>query len=82
MALTNTNPQLTAIVERIERLEDEIANTRLDVKEVYKEAQGNGFDVKALRKLIALRKKDPKKFAEEQAVLEMYAAGVGMDVFS
>jgi uncharacterized protein (UPF0335 family) len=82
MALSNTNAALTAFVDRIERLEDEIANTKLDLKEVYAEAKGQGYDVKILRKLIGLRKRKPEAVAEEQAVLEMYAAAVGMDVFS
>jgi uncharacterized protein (UPF0335 family) len=82
MALSNTNPALTAFVDRIERLEDEVAATKLDLKEVYAEAKGQGYDVKILRKLIGLRKRKPEAVAEEQAVLEMYAAAVGMDVFS
>lgn len=82
MALSNTNPELTAFVDRIERLEDEIANTKMDLKEVYAEAKSRGFDVKILRKLIGLRKRKPQDLKEEQAVLELYAAGVGMDVFS
>lgn len=64
--------QLKAIVERIERLEEEKKTIGTDIKEVYAEAKANGFDNKILRKAIALRKKDKDELAEEQAMLETY----------
>jgi uncharacterized protein (UPF0335 family) len=70
--------QLKTIVERIEKLEEEKAAISADIKDVYKEAEGNGFDKKALKTVIALRKKDAKKRVEEQAVLETYMAALGM----
>lgn len=70
--------QLRAIVERIERLEEEKKTIAGDVKEVYAEAKGNGFDVKILRKVIALRKKDADERQEEEAMLEVYLAALGM----
>lgn len=70
--------ELRQIVERIERLEDEIANQRLDVKEVYAEAKGLGYDTKALRKVVAMRKKDAQKLAEEQEVIDLYASALGV----
>lgn len=77
----STNPELRAFVERIERVQDEIDAARGDQKEVYMEAKGRGYDVKALRRIVALRKKDREKLAEEKAVLETYGAALDMDVF-
>ncbi len=68
---------LLSVVERIERLEHEKAEIAEAVKEVYAEAKGNGFDVKALRKLVYLRKLDPSKLAEDKAMLELYASALG-----
>jgi uncharacterized protein (UPF0335 family) len=72
------NSQLTSIVARIEKLEDEKAVIAEDIKEVYAEAKGNGFDVKILRKIIAMRKQDAEKRREEQAVLAVYMQELGM----
>lgn len=72
------NSQLTSIVARIEKLEDEKASIAEDIKDVYKEAKGNGFDVKVLRKIISLRKQDAEKRREEQAVLAVYMQELGM----
>lgn len=71
--------QLKTIVERIEKLEEERMALVADIKDVYAEARGNGFDVKALKTVVALRKKDAKKRAEEQAILETYIAALGME---
>ena len=69
--------QLKSVVERIERLgEDKDAVTQ-DLKEVYLEAKGNGFDAKTLRKIVALRKKDKAKLLEDKAMLELYANALG-----
>lgn len=70
--------QLRTIVERIERLEEEKATIAADIKEVYSEAKGNGFDTKALRKLIALRKKQPHEREEEEQMLTLYRMAVGV----
>lgn len=73
-----TNNQLKAIVERIEKLEEEKAALAADVKEVYLEAKGNGFDPKIIKKLIAMRKQDSAKIAEEQALIATYMDALGM----
>jgi uncharacterized protein (UPF0335 family) len=70
--------QLRALVERIERLEEEKKTIAGDIKEVYAEAKGNGFDTKILRKVVALRKKDQAELQEEEAMLDVYLAALGM----
>ncbi len=70
--------QLRSVVERIERLEEEKAAVASDIKEVYAEAKANGFDTKTLRKLIVERRKDRAQREEEQALLEIYMAALGM----
>jgi uncharacterized protein (UPF0335 family) len=70
--------QLRALVERIERLEEEKKTIAGDIKEVYAEAKGNGFDTKILRKVVALRKKDQAERQEEEAMLDVYLAALGM----
>ena len=77
-----TADELRSIVERIENLEQEKAEAARDIKEVYQEAKGRGYDAKVLRKIVALRKREPDDVAEEQAVLRLYAEALGMDVFS
>ena len=72
--------QLRTIVERIERLEDEKKNVAADIKDVYAEAKGNGFDAKTLRKIVALRKLDEDKRKEAQAMLDLYAHALGLDL--
>ena len=69
--------QLKSIVERIERLEEEKKTISDDIKEVYAEAKGNGYDVKILRKVIAIRKRDANERAEEEAILDLYLQAVG-----
>ena len=69
--------QLKSIVQRIERLEDEKKTIADDIKEVYAEAKGNGYDVKVLRKVIALRKRDLDERKEEEAILDLYLQAVG-----
>jgi uncharacterized protein (UPF0335 family) len=66
------NGQLKSIVERIENLDTEIKERRNDQKEIYSEAKSNGWDVKILRKVVAIRKKDPADRAEEEALMETY----------
>ena len=72
------NNQIKALVERIEKLEEEKANIGNDIKEVYLEAKSNGFDIKIIKKVISLRKQDSKKRAEEQAILAVYMDALGM----
>jgi len=69
--------QLKAIIERIERLEEEKKTISDDIRDVYAEAKGNGFDVKALRTIVRLRKQDANERAEEETILENLHAGVG-----
>ena len=77
-ATTVAAGQLRAIVERIERLEEEKKEVSAQIKEVYDEAKGNGFDVKTLRKVVALRKKKPEERTEEKAMLDLYLNALGM----
>ena len=69
--------RLKTIVERIERLEEDKAAISGDLKEVYLEAKGEGFDVKILRKVVRLRKQDKAKRLEEEAILDLYLAAIG-----
>ena len=70
--------QLRTIVERIERLEEEKKEVAEQIKEVYAEAKGSGFDTQTLRKIVALRKKDPSERSEEEALLDLYLHALGM----
>ena len=70
--------QLKSVIERIERLEEEKKATSDDIREVYAEAKVNGFDVKALRTIVRLRKQDADERKEEEAVLETYLHALGM----
>ncbi len=70
--------ELRAFIERYERLEAEKKDIVDAQKEVMAEAKGRGYDTKVLRKVISLRKRDKDDIAEEEAVLEMYKAALGM----
>ena len=70
--------QLKSIIERIEKLEEEKKATSDDIRDVYAEAKGNGFDVKALRTIVRLRKLDTDERREQEAVLETYMHALGM----
>ncbi|MFP1630888.1 DUF2312 domain-containing protein [Zhengella sp. ZM62] len=70
--------QLRSIIERIERLEEEKKTIADDIKDVYAEAKGNGFDTKALRTIVRLRKQDANERQEQEAMLELYKAALGM----
>lgn len=70
--------RLKAFIERIERLEEEKAALAEDIKEIYAEAKGTGFDTKTMRKLIRLRKMDAEKRQEEDALLELYKSAIGL----
>lgn len=77
-ASTVTGQELRQFVERYERLEAEKKDIADGQKEVMAEAKGRGYDVKVLRKIVAIRKQDANDRAEEEAVLEMYMAALGM----
>ncbi len=70
--------QLKAIIERIERLEEEKKATSDDIRDVYAEAKGNGFDTKALRTIVRMRKMDSDERREQQEVLDTYLHALGM----
>lgn len=69
---------LKAVVERIERLEEEKKTISDDIKDVYAEAKGNGFDVAAIRTVVRLRKQDANERAEQETILETYMQALGM----
>ena len=69
--------RLRSFIQRIERLEEEKAGLAQDIREVYAEAKGEGFDTKVLRKIIGLRKKDPQERREEEELLELYLSALG-----
>ena len=69
--------RLKTIIERIERLEEDKAAVANDIKEVFAEAKGEGFDVKILRKVIRIRKQDKAKRQEEEALLDLYLSAIG-----
>ena len=64
--------------DQIERLEEEKAAIAGDIKEVYAEAKGNGFDTKVLRKIVSIRKQDQNERMEQEALLELYLTALGM----
>lgn len=70
--------QLKAVIERIERLEEEKKEVAEQIKEVYAEAKANGFDAKILRKVVSLRKKPTEERQEEEALLDLYLSALGM----
>lgn len=75
----NAAGQLRAIVERIERLEEEKAQIAEDIKEVYGEAKSNGFCTKTLRTIVRMRKQDDHERAEAETILATYLHALGMD---
>jgi len=70
--------RLRSFIERIERLEEEKTALTEDIKEVYSEAKGTGFDVKIMRQIVRLRKLDTADRQEQEALLETYLAALGM----
>lgn len=70
--------QLRAFIERIERVEEEKQAIADDLKEVYAEAKGNGFDTKVLRQIVRIRKMDHNSRMEQEALMELYMAALGM----
>jgi uncharacterized protein (UPF0335 family) len=70
--------QLKSIIERIERLEEEKKAISDDIRDVYAESKGNGYDVKALRMIVRMRKQDPNERQEQETILETYMQALGM----
>jgi uncharacterized protein (UPF0335 family) len=70
--------QLRSFVERIERLEEEKKGIADDIRDVFAEAKGQGFDAKVMRQVIRLRKKDAAERQEEEALLDLYLSALGM----
>lgn len=70
--------RLRSFVERIERLEEEKAALTADIREVYAEAKGNGFDTKIMRQIIRLRKMETADRQEQEALLDLYKRAVGL----
>ena len=68
---------LRAFIERIERLEEEKRTIADDIKEVYAEAKGNGFDAKIMRKIVSIRRMDREKRIEEETILDLYLQALG-----
>ena len=74
----NLSTQIKAIIERIERLEEDKKALADDIRDVYAEAKGAGFDVKALRAIVRLRKQDADERVEQQAIIDTYMHALGM----
>nr|BDD45133.1 UPF0335 protein [bacterium] len=74
----NEQGQLQGIIERIEKLEEEKASIAADIRDVYAEAKGCGYDPKTIRQVIKLRKKSVREREEEQTLLEVYLHALGM----
>lgn len=74
----NAQEQLKSIVERIEKLAEEKAALQSDISDIYTEAKGNGYDARAIRKIIQMRKQSADERAEQEAVLETYMHALGM----
>lgn len=72
------NNQLQSIIYRIEKLEDDRSLLAADIKEIFTEAKSNGYDVKIIRKVLAIRKKDAAQRDEEQALIDTYMSALGM----
>lgn len=75
--MTQSHDQLKAFVERVERIEEEIKAGNDDKRDIYAEAKSAGFDVKALKTVIARRRKDPSELTEHEALVETYEAALG-----
>lgn len=77
----NAAEKLRSLVERVERLEEEKKSLVSDIGEIYAEAKGDGFDVKIIRKLVALRRLESEVLEEQRRTIELYADALGMDCF-
>ncbi|MBM3547195.1 MAG: DUF2312 domain-containing protein [Alphaproteobacteria bacterium] len=71
--------QLKSYIERIERLDEEKAALAADIKDVFAEAKGNGFDIKIMRQILKLRKMDKADADEQETLLDLYKRALGMD---
>ena len=71
--------QLVSYIERIERLEEGKAALAADIKDVFAEAKGNGFDVKTMRQILKLRKLDKDDLQEQEHLLELYKRAIGLE---
>ncbi|CDZ30589.1 UPF0335 protein [Neorhizobium galegae bv. officinalis] len=71
--------ELRSIIERVERLEEEKAAIAGDIKDVLGEAKGRGYDTKAIKTILRLRKKDANERLEEESILQTYMAALGME---
>ena len=78
MAKAFAKDQLKSLVERVERLEEEKAALTADIREVYSEAKGQGFDTKIIRQVVRLRKLDRADRQEQEAILDLYLGALGM----
>jgi uncharacterized protein (UPF0335 family) len=74
---TSAQGKLKSLIERIERLEEDKAAVSTDLKEVYAEAKGEGFDAKIIRKVVRIRKMDSAKRSEEEALIDLYISTIG-----
>lgn len=77
-ALNETGQQLRSYIERIERLNEEKAGLTEDIKDIFAEAKGNGFDVKTMRQILKIRKMDASDRAEQEALIDLYLHALGM----
>jgi uncharacterized protein (UPF0335 family) len=73
-----TGDQLEQYIDRIERMEEEKTELGQDIRDLYLEAKGNGFDPKVMRKIVSIRKKDQHEIDEEEAILYLYRQALGM----
>jgi len=71
--------RLKSFLDRVERLEEEKKGLADDIKDIYAEAKGVGFDVKTMRKILKLRKMETEKRREEEELLELYKAAIGLE---
>ena len=78
MSNSVSGEELKAFIERIERLEEEKAALAGDIRDVYSEAKANGFDIKIMRKIVTLRRKDHAERKEEEAIMDLYLEALGM----
>jgi uncharacterized protein (UPF0335 family) len=78
IASNQSADQLRSIIERIEKLEEDKASIGADIRDVFAEAKGNGFDTKAIRSIIKLRKLDASERDEQETILDTYLRALGM----
>lgn len=74
-----SSERLRSFIKRIEKLEEDKASIAEDLRDVYAEAKGTGFDVKVIRKIVRLRKMEVEKRREEEEILDLYMSALGME---